>query len=84
MEEEESPKLVIKSGRHPMLDLMLNGGAVPNTVDLSWNGQRGEVITGPNMGGKSVYIRMAAVIALMAQVGLWGGGLGGERAGRGG
>lgn len=75
--DSEPPQLHIKSGRHPVLDQRLSGGAVPNDVDLSWSGQRGCVVTGPNMGGKSVYTRMAGCIALLAQV-RWGPKSGGQ------
>ncbi|KAI8469096.1 MAG: muts domain V-domain-containing protein [Monoraphidium minutum] len=69
VEDGEAPRLVVVGGRHPALDLALRGGAVPNDVDLRWDGRRGAIVTGPNMGGKSVYLRMAAVLAVMAHVG---------------
>lgn len=66
--DDAPPQLIIKGGRHPTLDLHLEGGAVPNDVNLCWGNERVSIITGPNMGGKSVFIRQAALIALMAQV----------------
>lgn len=58
--EEEAPQVVIQGGRHPALELLLEGkGAafVPNDTCLRGNGLRCQVITGPNMGGKSCYSR---------------------------
>eukprot|EP00775_Hariotina_reticulata_P004121 gene4121-4367_t len=64
-------QLVISDGKHPMLDLALDGRAVGNSIDLRWDGVRAAVVTGPNMGGKSVLIRQAALTVIMAQVGSW-------------
>ena len=62
------PRLRIRNGRHPVLDSLLGAGVVPNNVDLSGREVRAAVVTGPNMGGKSCYIRQVALIVLMAQV----------------
>ncbi|CAL8467013.1 g6549 [Coccomyxa elongata] len=69
--DEEQPQLVIKGGRHPVLAaLTAEGQVVPNDTLLRGDsGPRACIITGPNMGGKSCYIRQAALIAIMAQVG---------------
>jgi len=58
----------ITDGRHPILDATLAGGKsfVPNSVHLSREGTRALVVTGPNMGGKSCFIRQVALIAVMA------------------
>ena len=61
-------QLRIVGGRHPMVDALMGGGYVPNDVDLSHSGQVGMVITGPNMGGKSSYMRKTALLVIMAQV----------------
>ena len=61
-------QLRIVGGRHPMVDALMGGGYVPNDVDLSHVGQVGMVITGPNMGGKSSYMRKTALLVIMAQV----------------
>ena len=60
----------IKDGRHPALERLLDRGTyVPNDVYLSNDDARIVVLTGPNMAGKSTFIRQAAIIVLMAQVG---------------
>ena len=60
---------MIKEGRHPVLAAALSESAVvPNDTALRGeSGPRAGIITGPNMGGKSCYIRQAALIAIMAQ-----------------
>ncbi len=61
--------LMIADGRHPVLELTLAGGrVVPNDCDLATL-QPVMLITGPNMSGKSTYIRMVALLSLMAQAG---------------
>jgi len=62
-------QLRIVGGRHPMVDALMGGGYVPNDVTLSHSGQKAMVITGPNMGGKSSYMRKTALLVIMAQVG---------------
>lgn len=52
-----------------MLDLALDGAAVPNSLALRADSLRAAIITGPNMGGKSVLMRQAAITVIMAQVG---------------
>lgn len=62
--------LVIEQGRHPVLDRNIGEEKfVPNDTALSPEGNRFMLITGPNMAGKSTYIRQVALIALMAQIG---------------
>lgn len=63
-------RLRIRDGRHPVVEAHLAGGAfVPNSIELADEGPDLVVITGPNMAGKSTYLRQTALIALMAQVG---------------
>lgn len=60
----------IHDGRHPVVELMLSDEIfVPNDVYLDTKGSRMSVITGPNMSGKSTYMRQTALITLMAQMG---------------
>ena len=67
---DDSALLEIVGGRHPVVERMLPQGAfVPNDVRLSNGDEQLIVLTGPNMAGKSTFIRQVAIIALMAQVG---------------
>ena len=60
----------IRNGRHPVVERHLGaGGFVPNDIYLANDDVRVVVLTGPNMAGKSTYIRQAAIIVLMAQIG---------------
>ncbi len=65
-----SGKIVLKESRHPVVELLLDGAPfVPNDVELDRGENRVAVITGPNMAGKSTYMRQVALIVLMAQAG---------------
>lgn len=60
----------IKGGRHPVVELMLNDEMfVPNDIYIDNKSNRMSIITGPNMSGKSTYMRQTALIVLMAQIG---------------
>lgn len=60
----------IKNGRHPVVELMLKDEMfVPNDIYLDTRSNRMSIITGPNMSGKSTYMRQTALIVLMAQIG---------------
>ena len=62
--------LDIRDGRHPVVEQMLQEDVfVPNNVYLDTNQNRLSIITGPNMSGKSTYMRQTALIVLMAQMG---------------
>lgn len=64
----DEPVLVIEQGRHPVLSHLLRGKFVPNS--LRWDADnRGCIVTGPNMGGKSTFLRQAALLTVMAQCG---------------
>ena len=68
-EVQEDNGLDIRDGRHPVVEQMLHGERyVPNDITFE-QGEVIRVITGPNMSGKSTYLRQAALIALMAQMG---------------
>lgn len=69
-EVDESGIIDIKEGRHPVIEKMLGAGSfVENDTYLDENENRLSIITGPNMAGKSTYMRQVALITLMAQVG---------------
>ncbi len=59
----------IKGGRHPVVELMTDELYVPNDAYLDTGDRRMAIITGPNMAGKSTYMRQTALIVLMAQIG---------------
>lgn len=64
------PVLVIHDGRHPVLDARMQGEVfVPNDVELDTAGTQLAIVTGPNMAGKSTYIRQVALLVIMAQMG---------------
>lgn len=67
----DAPELGIEAGRHPVLELTLERGFVPNDLCLAASGEaaRVMVVTGPNMAGKSTYLRQAALLVLLAQAG---------------
>ena len=67
---DESGKIQIKDGRHPVIEQMIdNGSFVQNDTNLDKEENRVAIITGPNMAGKSTYMRQVALITLMAQIG---------------
>lgn len=61
--------LDIVNGRHPVVERMLDGKFVPNDLRLDGRLERLMVLTGPNMAGKSTYLRQAALLTVMAQMG---------------
>lgn len=69
-EVDETGIIDIKDGRHPVIEKMCSAGEfVPNDTYLDKNDNRLAIITGPNMAGKSTYMRQVALITLMAQIG---------------
>ncbi|MDE0468010.1 MAG: DNA mismatch repair protein MutS [Candidatus Poribacteria bacterium] len=63
-------EIVIRDGRHPVVEqLFTQEGFVPNDTLLNCDDEQLHIITGPNMSGKSTYLRQTALIVLMAQVG---------------
>lgn len=65
-----SGKLYLKDSRHPVVEALLQDTPfVPNDVDMDRNENRVAIITGPNMAGKSTYMRQVAIITIMAQIG---------------
>lgn len=68
-EYTDSTCISIEQGRHPMVEQLLLDAYVPNDTNLATARTRGLLITGPNMGGKSSYVRQVALIAIMGQIG---------------
>ncbi len=67
---DDGDAVAIRQGRHPVVERMLpTGDFVANDTALSGSGEQLILLTGPNMAGKSTYIRQVAVIVLMAQIG---------------
>jgi DNA mismatch repair protein MutS len=68
-ELSDAPGISIRNGRHPVLDEILpQGECVPNSIELN-QGRRILLVTGPNMAGKSTYLRQAALLIILAQAG---------------
>ncbi len=71
--ERDAGEMVIAKGRHPVIERIAerehSGRFIPNDLYLNSTTDRILIITGPNMGGKSTYLRQAALIAIMAQMG---------------
>jgi DNA mismatch repair protein MutS len=61
--------IILEDARHPVVERVLSGSFVPNDVHLDTNLNRLTVLTGPNMAGKSTYLRQIALIVVMAQAG---------------
>ncbi len=59
----------IEEGRHPVMESVLHARFVPNDLKLDVAAHRFILLTGPNMGGKSTYLRQAGLLAIMAQIG---------------
>ncbi|MEO7773238.1 MAG: DNA mismatch repair protein MutS [Steroidobacteraceae bacterium] len=64
----DEPQLLIEGGRHPVVEQFIEGAFIPNDLKLD-SQRRMLVITGPNMGGKSTYMRQIALIAVLAHIG---------------
>src|SRR5690606_17626232 len=64
----DEPGILIRGGRHPVVERLLDAPFVPNDLQFD-DGRRLLVVTGPNMGGKSTYMRQAALITILAHIG---------------
>ncbi|HEX2985914.1 MAG TPA: DNA mismatch repair protein MutS [Caproiciproducens sp.] len=62
-------KIILKESRHPVVEMLLDAPFVPNDVLLDRDDNRVAIITGPNMAGKSTYMRQTALIVILAQIG---------------
>lgn len=67
----EEPVLRIIGGRHPVVEQTLEQAFVANDIEMNTASAQMLVITGPNMSGKSTYLRQVALIVLLAQIGAW-------------
>ncbi|GAM43368.1 hypothetical protein TCE0_047f18119 [Talaromyces pinophilus] len=65
----DETRIVVEQGRHPMVEQLLLNTYVPNNTNLATDETRALLVTGPNMGGKSSYVRQVALIAIMGQIG---------------
>lgn len=66
---DDSTLLDIKAGRHPVVERLLAHDFIPNDTRLDGDDRQIILLTGPNMGGKSTYLRQVALITLLAQIG---------------
>lgn len=66
---DETRDLKIRAGRHPVVEVNSSEPFVPNDLDCSAEGDQLLILTGPNMGGKSTYLRQNALIVILAQMG---------------
>lgn len=65
----DEPVLLIREGRHPVVEAAVPGGFVPNDAEMDASGEQILIITGANMAGKSTYMRSVALIIVLAQMG---------------
>ncbi len=65
----DGDEYVVTDGRHPVVERFASDQFVPNDIDLNGTTRQLVILTGPNMGGKSTYLRQAALIPLLAQIG---------------
>ena len=65
----DGDEMVVTEGRHPVVERFASGAFVPNDIDLNGTTRQLVILTGPNMGGKSTYLRQAALMPLLAQIG---------------
>jgi len=65
----DGDEMIVVDGRHPVVERFTPDAFVPNDIDLNGTTRQLVVLTGPNMGGKSTYLRQTALIPMLAQIG---------------
>ncbi len=70
-EINEGTAIRVQEGRHPVVEAASGRGFIPNDLSVSSDSEQVLIITGPNMGGKSTYLRQNALIVILAQAGLY-------------
>jgi DNA mismatch repair protein MutS len=65
----ETSAIAFTDGRHPVMEALLGSSFVPNDLHLDADASRFMLLTGPNMGGKSTYLRQTALLVVLAQIG---------------
>lgn len=65
----DTSTLEITKGRHPIIAELLEGAFIPNSISFPEGGATCYIVTGPNMGGKSTYLRQTALVVILAQMG---------------
>ena len=65
----DGDEYLVTDGRHPVVERFASDAFVPNDIDLNGTSRQLIILTGPNMGGKSTYLRQAALVPLLAQIG---------------
>jgi DNA mismatch repair protein MutS len=68
---DDGTSIALREARHPVLDVALGARFVPNDVELDVESARLLVLTGPNMSGKSTYMRQVGLLVVLAQCGAW-------------
>ena len=68
-EVNDGCNILIRDGRHPVVEYAIPGGFVPNDTHMDCQDNQFLLLTGPNMAGKSTYMRQTALIVIMAQIG---------------
>lgn len=68
-EVNEGCNVLIRDARHPVVEFTIPGGFVPNDIHMDCQDNQFLLLTGPNMAGKSTYMRQTALIVIMAQIG---------------
>ncbi len=68
-EMNDGANILIRDGRHPVVEISIPGGFVPNDIHMDCQENQFLLITGPNMAGKSTYMRQTALIVILAQIG---------------